>query len=48
MAGSSRDASQARPGRVSEGIATPGQVTAALASLRQFTDDPGTLIWTPG
>ena len=32
---------------VSEGIATPDQVTAALTSLRQFTDDPGTLICGP-
>lgn len=32
---------------ISEGIATPDQVTAALASLRRFTDDPSTLICGP-
>jgi predicted methyltransferase len=32
---------------LAEGVATAGQVTAALASLRQFTDDPGTLICGP-
>ena len=32
---------------ISEGIATPDQVTAALASLRRFTDDPDTLICGP-
>ena len=29
---------------IADGIATRDQVTAALASLRRFTDDPGTLI----
>jgi ubiquinone/menaquinone biosynthesis C-methylase UbiE len=32
---------------IAENIATPSQVTAALASLRRFTDDPGTLICGP-
>jgi SAM-dependent methyltransferase len=32
---------------ISAGLATPGQITAALLSLRRFTDDPGTLICGP-
>jgi hypothetical protein len=32
---------------IAEGIATPDQVTAALVSLRRFTDDPSTLICGP-
>jgi hypothetical protein len=32
---------------ISEGIATSDQVTAALASLRGFTEDPSTLICGP-
>lgn len=32
---------------IADGIATRDQVTAALASLRRFTDDPGTLICGP-
>ena len=32
---------------LAEGLATSDQVTAALASLRRFTDDPGTLICGP-
>jgi ubiquinone/menaquinone biosynthesis C-methylase UbiE len=32
---------------IAEGVATSGQVTAALASLRRFTDDPATLICGP-
>ena len=32
---------------VSAGVATPDQVTAALDSLRRFTDDPRTLICGP-
>ena len=32
---------------ISEGLATPDQITAALAGLRRFTDDPGTLICGP-
>jgi SAM-dependent methyltransferase len=32
---------------VAEGIATDGEVDAALASLRSFTDDPSTLIGGP-
>jgi len=32
---------------ISEGIATKDQITAALESLRRFTDDPSTLICGP-
>ena len=32
---------------LAEGLATSDRVTAALASLRRFTDDPGTLICGP-
>jgi ubiquinone/menaquinone biosynthesis C-methylase UbiE len=32
---------------LAEGVATPGELTAALASLRQFTDDETTLIARP-
>jgi ubiquinone/menaquinone biosynthesis C-methylase UbiE len=32
---------------ISEGLAAPGEITAALASLRRFTDDPRTLICGP-
>jgi hypothetical protein len=32
---------------LSEGVATPGELAAALASLRQFTDDDTTLIARP-
>jgi hypothetical protein len=32
---------------VSEGVATPAQVTAALESLRRLAEDPRTLICGP-
>ena len=32
---------------ISERLATEDQITAALASLRQFSDDPHTLICGP-
>jgi hypothetical protein len=32
---------------LAEGVATPGELAAALASLRQFTDDDTTLIARP-